>query len=122
MEITMKDINQIIRDAAHTAVYGNERRHKYLTDYAKGIPTEAEEALKEAYLMRHKDYSDPEWPKLYAKFMVAMGDRWDKEMGIDKFKALAFTTKGMARKLEASDIIRKQAQEKIEEFTHGINR
>ena len=96
-EINMKDIDQIINDAAHRAVHP-ERRHKYLTDYAKGIPTDAKDALKEAYLIRQTSFADPRWVDIYAKFMIAMEDRWDTELGIEKFRALAFTTKGMEKK------------------------
>ena len=97
-EITMKDVDQIIEEAAHNAVHG-QRRHKYLRDYAKGIPEEAQDALKDAYHMRHKSFTDPRWSEVYAKFLVAMDDRWDKELGIDKFRTLAFTTKGMKKNI-----------------------
>ena len=98
-EINMKDIDQIINEAAHSAVHP-ERRHKYLKDYAKGIPDDAKDALKEAYFMRHKSFSDPRWSDIYAKFPISMEDRWDKELGIDKFRTLAFTTKGMEKNIK----------------------
>jgi len=113
------DIERIALEAAENAVNW-KAGSRYFKDHYYGMSDEARTLMAKVYLMRHKSYADPAWIDVYKDWIKATDGRF-KDGGINKMIALSkfFYEK---IKLGKGDTIKKTADRRVKEFTHGIYR
>ena len=113
------DIERIALEAAENAVNWKAGT-RYFKDHYFGMSDEARQIMAKVYLMRHKNYADPAWVDIYKDWILETDGKF-KDGGINKMIAISkfFYEK---IKLGKGDTIKKTADRRVEEFTHGIYR